>query len=193
MKKQLVLALGIFITFNGCELVDLPRDNPNDIHFDGDEGDLSGNLVFDSYQVCQALPLGNTLPASSLAPSAEAWIEVKIKNSGTGSVKGVTGVVTCNSNYINIQGYPSGYALRFVNSNDIFSGEIFPNGYAGLGQITTGENYYTTGSSSCNFSFHSIKVTVASNTPIGTAVTFNLQLTDDKGESWSDSFSIPVN
>jgi len=198
MRKTFILIP--LLCLGSCELIDLPRDNPNDIHFSGDDHQLEGNLEFDQYSVClKKSGVSSHISASYISPNSEAWLELKVKNVGSGRVSGVTGVVSSQNSWVVVQPNPNGLPLRFVSnfgtSTTAMSDFIEKGGNVGTGVLNSGNYFWESSShqaSSCGFLYYSAKVNVQNGAQVGTNAAFTILLTDDKSNSWSVNFSIPI-
>jgi hypothetical protein len=99
-------------------------------------------------------------------------LKVYIKNNGNSKANKVRGTISCSNNYIS--------ALSPTTALGYYSYGISSYDYIDIGQ----EGY------SINSSYLSFNV--SSTTPNGTIITFNITITDEANNSWSDSFTITV-
>ena len=148
----------------GC-VKDLDRDNPLDefYGFDG-VGVLS---------VASHLIESDNNYDHIANPGESIKLNIKVRNATKKDVHGVNIKVSTNSPYISniknpgpIDLYQDGWSSAFYISKD------------GLGEVNSTSSY---------FGFD-----IASNTPIGTLLRFNVVITDENGETWDDTIEITV-
>jgi hypothetical protein len=96
-------------------------------------------------------------------------LQVWLKNSGTSAARGVKATFSTTSSYV------SGFTpTTQVNYGDISAGNSVVVSYDGY------SNYYT------------IRFTVSSSTPVGAQIPINISITDESGNTWTESFNVPV-
>ena len=144
----------------------LKRDN----QLDGknNAGNKNAELKFDSYRIRLASIDCSNCPTE---------IFVCLRNAGTGDAKGVKATFHTESSYI------SNFAPKSqVNYGDIKAGKVRWADYF------NGENYeyepYRSG--------YTIQFIVSSTMPTGTQIPININIIDNSGNSWTDSFEVPT-
>jgi hypothetical protein len=113
-----------------------------------------------------------------LNPGEIGYLRVYIRNTGTSRANGVEGTIISSSEYLT--SLEPGTAIGF-NSSSGAAGYIPPSNEK-YGQYGYAPNYtdYT-----CKFK-------ILDSTPIGSIISFSLNITDAEGNVWEDSFTIEV-
>ena len=98
-------------------------------------------------------------------------LQVYLKNNGTSTANKVRTTITCSSSYI------SGLSPTTATG-------YYKYGLSGYDYIETGQEGYNSNTQ--------LGFTVSSTTPAGTVITFNVSITDESNNTWTDSFTITV-
>ena len=174
MKKAitiLILLAGV-ITTGILSCKKLPRDNPLDIHYEGSETAAGILLQFSKSQVVY-----DNNNDGIINPNETIYLKVYIKNSGTSIASDVKASISTGSSFISSlePSAPVKYNSG-VGSSDIYPGgeEYGDHGYAP------------------DYSDYTVKFKVAQNTPAGTDIAFNMNITDEAGNEWEDTFTMQV-
>lgn len=101
-------------------------------------------------------------------PGETINLKIILKNSGTSEADGVTGIVSCSSPYV----------TNLTPTSAISFGSNY-------------SDYISAGSESSTSSFN-LAFMVLSSTPTNALLSFPISITDDCGNSWSDTFTITV-
>ena len=98
-------------------------------------------------------------------------LQIYLKNNGTSTANNVKGTISCASSYISAL-TPTTATGYYQNGNSYY--DYIESGKEGFNEYS-------------DLSFN-----VSSNTPVGTVITFNISITDEANNTWSDSFTITV-
>ena len=96
-------------------------------------------------------------------------LQLYLKNTGTSTANKVRASVSCTSSYVT--------GLSPTNNSFYYGGFSYNSDYIGSGK--EGYDYD-----------NKLSFTVSNSTPVGTVLTFNLNITDDSGNTWTDKFTI---
>lgn len=185
-----LLALVTFLTFNSCKKFE--RDNP----LDGKKTTTNGGsntsgkeeLTFISYNVACKYDAGdvNYNTDQTIRKGDRVFLGIKVKNSGSTTIIGAKATVSSSSNLITITPLTSGYFIKLtegsMTSNTINASGI---GYA----VITDGHYLRTAD---NYDTYAIEFKVSNSATVGSSIPFDITMTDDAGNSWSDSFTITI-
>jgi uncharacterized protein (DUF302 family) len=98
-------------------------------------------------------------------------LQVWLKNIGTSAAKQVKATFSTTSAYAS-----SFTPTAQINYGDMAAGSSVDYGYS---------IYYTNRS-------YTIQFTISSSTPVGTQIPINISITDESGNTWTESFNVPV-
>ncbi len=98
-------------------------------------------------------------------------LTVVLKNNGSSSANKVRGTISCASSYIS--------ALSPTTSSPYYRNGVSSNDYIDAGGV--------------GYDFSNLSFNVSSTTPVGTVILFNIAITDESNNTWSDSFTLTVN
>jgi hypothetical protein len=172
MKNFWFQVLGILLlTISGCSKYDLDRDNPTDAKKSSSSAKTEYEVKFSRFKVAsdnnndQVVNKGEAIK-----------LLLYLKNNGSSKVNKVKAIVSTNSPYV----------MGLSPTSQL----SFDNGYTDYGIAPGSEAYAATGYASS--SAYSIGFNVSSTTPSGTEITFNITITDELGNSWTDKFAVTV-
>lgn len=100
-------------------------------------------------------------------------LQVFLKNTGTSQINKVRSSISCNSSYVtNIfpttsQSYKSDYLDDFISAGTESMYGAYPN-------------------------TNTVSFSLSNSTPVGTVLTFNMSVTDESNNTWSDAFNVTV-
>ena len=171
--KQIIYVLFLALLFTGCEKKDfnwnLPRDNPADSNSNTKNGIL---LEYSDWK-----PVGDDNGDNIINKSETVYLRVYIKNNGTETAYGVKATISTTNSYITMLSPTTQVSYNSASTtNDITAG------YDKFGNAGNTPNYYS----------YTVKFKVSSNTPAGTKITFDMNITDEAGGIWTDSFDVTV-
>ena len=176
IKYILFVIIGSLFLTTCTDIESLKRDNPLDGKDNQNNGNNNGNkpkseeIKFNSYTVYSDNN-GNGI----VNPGETVSIKVSLKNTGSSKANKVKATFSTTSTYI------SGLSpTRQINYGDISPNAIKWATYYGSDGYANEPNTYT------------IMFTVLNTTPIGTEVQFNISIVDESGNTWTDSFNVPV-
>ena len=149
----------------------LARDNPLDQH--NNSGTIGGvNLKFQQYTVVYDDNEDGIVNQNEMI-----YLIVSIKNSGSSTAKGVKAKINSSSSYISKLKPDSA-----VTYNSHYSTADIASGYSKYGYTSTTPDY----------SDYTVRFKIIQNTPAGTIITLNMDITDEAGNNWTDSFEVTV-
>lgn len=161
MIKKILFIL-IAVALFGCEKWDLERDNPLDNNTDINS-DKDPELVFSKYEV-----IYDNNDDGIINKGETVYLKVYIKNEG-GSANNVNVKFSSNSTYVSS-----------LSPSSLNYGDVTPNQ----------EKVATYGYCYENYEQYTFKFTLSNSTPIGEQITFDLEMIDEIGNTWSDSFNV---
>jgi len=166
-----IFALLVVYCITSCEKKDLnwnlPRDNPLDTGSTNNNSTKVPILNYSKYSVY------NDDNGDGIINKGETIkLKVYVKNNGTSTANGVKGTITTSNSYI---------------SNLLPTTNVDYNSYTSGNDIPAGQERYG------YYAFaYTVQFTVSNTTPIGSNIIFNMNITDDFGNNWADSFTITV-
>jgi hypothetical protein len=181
MRLFIVIFILFFIScifLGGCTL---ERDNPLDSKVEA--GSTKPKIIYSAYALYDGGLYNTVGNGDNLANKNETLrMNVELENSGTSDATGVSATISTASPYITLLS-PTTAAYHSAIDPTITAGDYR--------NITSSSAYYSSyvsqaQSSSC-FLF-----SVSSSCPAGYVATFNLAISDDKGNSWTQSFTVTV-
>lgn len=189
-KFSIFILLLLFLT--GCEKLDLPRDNPNDEHFNGDESKLEAILSFSTkYVACKPYGKYDYTDENVFRPGERIWLMVKMKNIGHKTVYGVKGEISSQSKRITIAPKPKNMYLNFAQLDSWRVGHAADSigvGESGFGENTDGERH----DYAPNYNSYSIEFQIDSLASVGEKIDFQIDCYDRDGNTWTDTFAITL-
>lgn len=172
----------------GCEKFDLPRDNPNDHYFEGNNADKIYDIKYFQSEITCKIPKGsnNYLEKKTIKAGDRVFMSIELKNECNFDLNGIRATITSQNQLATVEGLNTGYYLKFSEgSTDDFIGV----GKTGYGVITNGQYY----KSAPNSNFYALEFVVSENAKIGDVLSFNLNITDDFNHQWTENFTVTVN
>jgi hypothetical protein len=133
---------------------------------DGNQTQPGKSIVFSKYTVTY-----DNNNDGVINKGETVYLRVYLKNNGTQTVTSVSATMTTASSYVS---------------------NIYPTALNSFGDISAGSETYASYSTDPNFNYYSWRFTVSSSTPTGTSITFNLNITDGQGNTWTSSFLVTV-
>lgn len=180
----------IALVFSSCEKImpDLPRDNPNDYYFDGDEAVKNYDIKYFQSEITCKIPKGsnNYSEEKTIKAGDRIFMTIKLKNECNFDLNGIRATITSQNQLATVEVLSTGYYLKFSEgSTDDYIGV----GKTGYGVITNGQYYH----SAPNSNFYALEFVVSENAEIGDVLSFNINITDDYNHQWTENFSVTVN
>jgi hypothetical protein len=169
--KYIILAFIGSLFLMACQDIEsLKRDNP----LDGKNEDniIKGVLIkFDSYKVHS-----DNNGDKVVNPGETVGIKISLKNTGTSTANKVKATFSTTSSYV------SGFSpTSQIEYGDISANSVKWADYTGYNSYT--ESYVSS---------YTIRFTVSNTTPTGTQIPINISMVDESGNTWTDSFNVPV-
>ena len=145
----------------------LPRDNPLDMHNNANETD-GVNLKFQQYTVVY-----DDNEDGKVNQNEMVYLIVSIKNSGSSTAKGIQATISSASSYI---------------SNLEPDSSVTYNSHYSTADIAAGYSKYGYAGTSPDYNDYTVSFKIAENTPAGTIIPLSMDITDEAGNTWTDSF-----
>ena len=173
MKKITYTIILLTFFLSSCDKINLKRDNPSDgknvVNKDSTNTTKKAGIVFSRYVIA------SDNNSDGIVNKGETiGLIVYLKNTGSSTANKVKASITCTSSFVS-----SLSPTTAVNYQD----DYYSN-YISSGSESTYGNY-TSGNNTLTFN-------VSSTIPSGTILTFNISITDESNNTWSDSFTITV-
>jgi len=170
--KYILLVIGSSLFLIGCQKWEtLKRDNPLDGKNEVNEntnGEVA--LNFNSYSI-----YSDNNGDKIVNPGETIRMRISLKNTGSSTAKNVKATFSTTSSYISV----------FSSTSQITYGDISANGVKWASNYGINSEY----ESGVNYT---IEFTVSNSAPAGTQIQINLSMVDESGNTWTDSFTVPV-
>ena len=144
---------------------ELDRTNPLDSKETGTNNNTG--IKFHSFEV-----FSDNNDDEKINKGESVALKVTLRNNGASKVNKLRASITCNSSYVS--NLKNGGPQSYLGSG--YYDYVSPNA---LAHITNTLNYL-------NFD-------VSNTTPAGTIITFDINMVDESGNTWTDSFNVTVN
>jgi len=174
MRKVLVL-ICVSLLFYGCEeleIINLPRDNPNDIHNPNYVPNQFPIIIFSRYEV-----VFDSNGDGIINKNESVKLRIFLKNIGNKDAKKVKATISCQNSYITNLSPTT--EIPF-NSRSLTADDYIP---------AQEERYGYSGS-------YPVDYTIAFDIPYGAytgaSPTFNINIKDDDSNEWTASFTITI-
>ena len=177
------------IIFSACDKIipDLPRDNPLDNN--GSPNPNDKKLIFSSYEVVCKYDSGAITYSEekTVKHGDRIFLQITVKNTGGANLSGVRATITTSSSLAQVTTLPSGEYVKLTEGSE--TNDYINASSIGFATITDGQNYM----SAPNYNAYAIEFKVSSIAVAGNQIPFILNMTDNSGGSWSETFNVIVN
>ncbi|OFY84600.1 MAG: hypothetical protein A3F72_19345 [Bacteroidetes bacterium RIFCSPLOWO2_12_FULL_35_15] len=170
--KKIFLLLHIILLLSSCEKKDanwnLQRSNPADNQGSSNGSAKTPSIKFSKYEVS-----ADNNNDQQINKGESIKLKIYLKNNGGIKANKVRGTVSCSNS--NISALSPSTAVSYYT------------------YCSSGYDYIDAGQEGCPGSSGSyLSFNVSNATPNGTIITFNVSITDEANNTWSDSFTITV-
>ena len=161
--KYIILAVIGSLFLTACEDINtLKRDNPLDR---STNANIKSQILFSSFSIYYDNNYNKVVN-----PGETIQIYISLKNTGSNAVNGVKATFSTTNSYIS----------DFSPINQVNYGTIRGNQEKWMDFNGSNTNGWT------------IRFTVSSTTPAGTKISVDINIIDENGNTWTDSFHVPV-
>ena len=169
--KYIVFVVIGSLFFTACKDIEtLKRDNPLDEK--GNPGSKIPEIRFNSYRLSKLHSV-----SWGECPTCSFGVYICLKNTGTGDAKGVKATFSTTSSYVS---------------------NLRPTSQVDYGSIAAGKVRWADYGNRENFEYeptqrsYTIQFIISSSAPMDTEIPISIVIVDASGNSWTSSFSVPV-